>query len=127
MLNDMLCRRRSLHAEHHQQQGRGSPAGLQSGPGNRLALCKMGVSDMSDSCVCGVCVCVCVCVCTWITLCLYIDYDKPYEARLEKTLKKFTAKPVTQLCVVPEHGLFLALSCKFIYMYKILMLDSSNV
>ena len=112
MLNDMLCRRRSLHAEHHQQQGRGSPAGLQSGPGNRLALCKMGVSDVRLLCVC---VCVCQCVCVYMDNIMFIDYDKAYEARLEKTLKKFTAKPVTQLCVVPEHGLFLALSCKFIY------------
>ena len=26
------------------------------------------------------------------------DYSSPYEAKLTKTLKKFTAKPVTQVC-----------------------------
>ena len=26
------------------------------------------------------------------------DYNSPYEAKLTKTLKKFTAKPVTQVC-----------------------------
>ena len=26
------------------------------------------------------------------------DYDKIYEAKLTKTLKKFTAKPITQVC-----------------------------
>ena len=27
------------------------------------------------------------------------DYSSPYEAKLTKTLKKFTAKPVTQVCL----------------------------
>ena len=45
--------------------------------------------------------------CTCVT-----DYDKPYEAKLERTLKKFTTKSVIQLCVIPGHGLFLALTCK---------------
>ena len=29
-----------------------------------------------------------------------LDYSSPYEAKLTKTLKKFTAKPVTQVCPV---------------------------
>lgn len=29
-----------------------------------------------------------------------LDYSSPYEAKLTKTLKKFTAKPVTQVCRV---------------------------
>ena len=29
----------------------------------------------------------------------YSDYDRMYEAKLVKTLKKFTAKPITQVSV----------------------------
>lgn len=38
------------------------------------------------------------------------DYDKIYEAKLDRTLKKFTSKPVNQLAVIPEHHIFLALA-----------------
>ena len=41
------------------------------------------------------------------------DFAKPYEARLEHTLKRFTSKQVTQLAVIPEHKIFLALASEY--------------
>jgi len=43
------------------------------------------------------------CSLLWFTVvyCGYqtTDYDKIYEAKLTKTLKKFTSKPITQVCL----------------------------
>ena len=60
-----------------------------------------------------------VCSCNYfiVSLCVMnfvIDFDK-FEAKLEKTLKKFTAKPIQQLAVIPEHHIFLLLTSEFCY------------
>ena len=39
-----------------------------------------------------------------------LDFDRPYEAKLDMTLKKFTSKPIISLSVIPEHDIFLALT-----------------
>ncbi|XP_019851602.1 PREDICTED: vam6/Vps39-like protein [Amphimedon queenslandica] len=38
------------------------------------------------------------------------DFDRPYEAKLDMTLKKFTPKPIISLSVIPEQDMFLALT-----------------
>ncbi len=47
-----------------------------------------------------------MCVCVYSST----DYDKVYEAKLAKTLKKFTPKPITQVHVhaVQRKGLYSA-------------------
>ena len=45
--------------------------------------------------------CVCVCVCADTS-----DYSRLYEAKLTKTLKKFTAKPVTQVSQTSHTPIF---------------------
>ena len=55
------------------------------------------------------------------TLLLFLstDYDKIYEAKLDRTLKKFTSKPINQLAVIPEHHIFLALACEYCIYYAL--------
>ena len=48
-----------------------------------------------------------------LSLFLSTDYDKIYEAKLDRTVKKFTSKSVNQLAVIPEHQIFLALACEY--------------
>ena len=71
-------------------------------------------------CVCVVCVCVCVCVCmcpcvvfmmVCVAVCIILWSDnRRYEADLERTYKKFTLKPVTQIALVKENNLLFMLA-----------------
>ena len=54
-----------------------------------------------------------------LLLFLSTDYDKIYEAKLDRTLKKFTSKPINQLAVIPEHHIFLALACEYCIYYAL--------
>ena len=64
------------------------------------------------------CVCVCVvCVAQCVHVHNYTD-QRRYEADLERTFKKFSTKPITQVALVAENNLIFMLAGTYVHAHR---------